>query len=90
MPFVQAKGGWASQASCRATAVLGKATQVSHRPAERGQTPPSSSVASLQEDNICTELEAQDLMVDLGLSQAAIVCLAHGIASEVLYAFAVN
>lgn len=42
------------------------------------------------EANIRTELEAQNAMGDLGLSQAAIARIAHGVTAEVLYAFAVD
>jgi hypothetical protein len=47
-------------------------------------------VASLLEDNIRTELQARNAVDDLGLSQAAIVDLAHLIADGVLSAFAVD
>lgn len=47
-------------------------------------------VAALLEDNIRTELQAQNAMAGLGLPEAAITRLAHGIAAEVLYAFAID
>lgn len=47
-------------------------------------------VDALLEDNIRTELQAQNAMADLGLSQEAIARLARGTAAEVLYAFAVD
>ena len=47
-------------------------------------------VDALLEDNIRTELQAQNAMADLGLSQEAIARLARGLAAEVLYAFAVD
>jgi len=47
-------------------------------------------VDALLEDNIRTELQAQNALADLGLSQQAITRLARGIAAEVLYAFAVD
>jgi hypothetical protein len=47
-------------------------------------------VASLLEDNIRTELQAQNATAGLGLPQEAIARLARGIAAEVLYAFEVD
>jgi hypothetical protein len=47
-------------------------------------------VDALLEDNIRTELHAQNAVADLGLSQQAITRLARGIAAEVLYAFSVD
>ena len=50
----------------------------------------AARVATLLEDNIRTELEVQNAMAHLGLSQAAITRLANGIADGVLYTFAVD
>lgn len=47
-------------------------------------------VADLLEDNIRTELHAQNGMADLGLTEKDIERIAHGITAEVLYAFAVD
>ena len=50
----------------------------------------AARVASLLQDNIRTELQAQNAGARLGLSQAAIARLANGIADGVLHAFAVD
>jgi len=47
-------------------------------------------IAALLEENIRTELQAQNAAADLGLPQEDIARLAWGIATEVLYAFAVD
>ena len=47
-------------------------------------------VVSLRQDNVRTELSAQNAMNSLGLSGAAMDRIAQGITAEVLYAFAVD
>jgi hypothetical protein len=44
----------------------------------------------LLEDNIRSELQAQNAMADLGLPQETITRLARGVAAEILYAFSVD